>query len=161
LLLFHLTANLEFARKEWFFLLSLAILSHLADVTFSVKRGTYIYLGWMSFSSLLFLINSVAWNGNVANLALVHCDIATKILIGASVAVQLACYVLVDVCIMLLSPRAPVRTLLTSILNHFLLSLIVSVAPAMTMLAKPSVYGMSAAIRSERVMAMQFPSSSV
>jgi len=52
----------------------------------------------------------------------------------------------------LLSSWAPVCTLLISILNYFLSSLIVPVAPGMIMLVIPSVYGrMSAAIRSEHV----------
>ena len=54
--------------------------------------------------------------------------------------------------------RAPVLTLFTSILNHFLSSLIVPVAPSMITLAIPSVNGMiSAAVVSEHVMTMQFP----
>ena len=53
---------------------------------------------------------------------------------------------------LLLSSRAPVRTLLISILNYFLSSLIMPVAPGMIVLVIPSVYGrMSAAVRSERV----------
>ena len=54
--------------------------------------------------------------------------------------------------------RAPVLTLFTSILNHFLSSLIVPVAPGMITLAIPSVNGMiSAAVVSKRVMTIQFP----
>ena len=49
--------------------------------------------------------------------------------------------------------HAPVLTLFTSILNHFLSSLIVPVAPGMITLAIPSVNGMiSAAIVSEHMM---------
>lgn len=51
------------------------------------NAGTYIYLGWISLSNFLLFINSVVWNGNVVNRAPVYCDIATKILVGASVAV--------------------------------------------------------------------------
>jgi len=59
---------------------------------------------------------------------------------------------------LLLSSRAPVRTLLISILNHFLSSLIMPVAPGMIVLVIPSVYGrMSAAVRSERVIMIQLP----
>ena len=53
---------------------------------------------------------------------------------------------------LLLLSRAPVHTLLISILNYFLSSLIMPVAPEMIVLVIPSVYGrMSAAIRSEHV----------
>jgi len=53
---------------------------------------------------------------------------------------------------LLLSSRAPFHTLLISILNHFLSSLILPVAPGMIVLVMPSVYGrMSAAVRSEHV----------
>ena len=49
--------------------------------------------------------------------------------------------------------RTPVLTLFTSILNYFLFSLIVPVAPGMITLAIPSVNGMiSAAIVSEHMM---------
>ena len=59
---------------------------------------------------------------------------------------------------LLLSSWAPVRTLLISILNHFLSSLIMPVAPGMIVLVIPSVYGrMSAAVRSERVIMIQLP----
>ena len=59
---------------------------------------------------------------------------------------------------LLLSSRAPVHTLLISILNHFLSSLIMPVAPGMIVLVIPSVYGrMSAAVRSERVIMIQLP----
>ena len=59
----------------------------------------------------------------------------------------------------LLSPsHASVLTLFTSILNHFLSSLIVPVAPGIITLAISSVNGMiSAAIVSEHVMTIQFP----
>ena len=58
----------------------------------------------------------------------------------------------------LLSSWAPVCTLLISILNYFLSSLIVPVAPGMIMLVIPSVYGrMSAVVRSEHVVTMQLP----
>jgi len=53
---------------------------------------------------------------------------------------------------LLLSSQAPFHTLLISILNHFLSSLILPVAPGMIVLVMPSVYGrMSAAVRSEHV----------
>ena len=59
---------------------------------------------------------------------------------------------------LLLSSRTPVHTLLISILNHFLSSLIMLVAPGMIVLVIPSVYGrMSAAVRSERVIMIQLP----
>ena len=59
---------------------------------------------------------------------------------------------------LLLSSQAPVRTLLISILNHFLSSLIMPVAPGMIVLVIPSVYRrMSAAVRSERVIMIQLP----
>ena len=59
---------------------------------------------------------------------------------------------------LLLSSRAPVHTLLISILNHFLSSLIMLVAPGMIVLVIPSVYGrMSAAVRSERMIMIQLP----
>jgi len=60
--------------------------------------------------------------------------------------------------LLLLSSRAPVRTLLISILNYFLSSLIMPVAPGMIVLVIPSVYGrMSAAVRSEHVIMIQLP----
>ena len=53
--------------------------------------------------------------------------------------------------------RTPVLTLFTSILNHFLFSLIVPVAPGMITLAILSVNGMiSATVVSEHVMTIQF-----
>jgi len=59
---------------------------------------------------------------------------------------------------LLLSSRTPVHTLLISILNHFLSSLIMLVAPGMIVLVIPSVYGrMSAAVRSERMIMIQLP----
>jgi len=59
---------------------------------------------------------------------------------------------------LLLSSRAPVHTLLISILNHFLSSLIMLVASGMIVLVIPSVYGrMSAAVRSERMIMIQLP----
>ena len=54
---------------------------------------------------------------------------------------------------LLLLSRAPVLTLFTSILNYFLSSLIVPVAPGIITLAIPSVNGIiSAAVVSECVM---------
>jgi len=59
---------------------------------------------------------------------------------------------------LLLSSRTPVHTLLISILNHFLSSLIMLVAPGMIVLVIPSVYGrMSAAVRSECMIMIQLP----
>jgi len=59
---------------------------------------------------------------------------------------------------LLLSSRTPVHILLISILNHFLSSLIMLVAPGMIVLVIPSVYGrMSAAVRSERMIMIQLP----
>ena len=53
---------------------------------------------------------------------------------------------------LLLSSQAPVRTLLISILNYFLSSLIMPVAPEIIVLVISFVYGrMSAAVRSEHV----------
>jgi len=53
---------------------------------------------------------------------------------------------------LLLSSWVPVHTLLNSILNHFLSSLIMPVAPGMIVLVISSVYGrMSAVVRSEHV----------
>ena len=51
----------------------------------------------------------------------------------------------------------PVLILFTSILNHFLSSLIVPVAPGMITLAIPSVNRMILAAVSERMMTIQFP----
>jgi len=52
----------------------------------------------------------------------------------------------------LLLSRAPVHTLLISILNHFLSSLIMPIASGIIVLVISSVYGrMSSAIRSEHV----------
>jgi len=54
--------------------------------------------------------------------------------------------------------RTPVLILFTSILNYFLSSLIVPVAPGMITLAIPSVNGIIlATIVSEYVMIIQFP----
>ena len=59
---------------------------------------------------------------------------------------------------LLLSSQTPVHILLISILNHFLSSLIMLVAPGMIVLVIPSVYGrMSAAVRSERMIMIQLP----
>ena len=56
----------------------------------------------------------------------------------------------------LLSSWASVHTLLISILNHFLLSLIVPIASGMIMLVIPSIYRrMSAAVRSEYIITIQ------
>ena len=56
----------------------------------------------------------------------------------------------------LLSSWASVHTLLISILNHFLLSLIVPIASGMIMLVIPSIYRrMSAAVRSEYMITIQ------
>jgi len=59
---------------------------------------------------------------------------------------------------LLLLSWAPVCTLLISILNHFLSSLIMPIAPGMIVLVIPSVYGrMPAAIRSEHMIMIQLP----
>ena len=66
---------------------SLSRIVILLTLPLAWNAGTYIYLGWISLSDLLLFINSVVWNGNVVNRAPVYCDITTKILVGASVAV--------------------------------------------------------------------------
>jgi len=58
----------------------------------------------------------------------------------------------------LLLSWAPVHTLLISILNYFLSSLIMPIASGMIVLVTSSVYGkMSTAIRSEHVIMIQLP----
>ncbi|KIM26530.1 hypothetical protein M408DRAFT_72477 [Serendipita vermifera MAFF 305830] len=52
----------------------------------SRNSGTLLYIGWALVGNLIFLVNTVVWNGNISNPAPIWCDIATKLIIGLNVA---------------------------------------------------------------------------
>ncbi|KAF8981165.1 GPCR fungal pheromone mating factor [Cyathus striatus] len=65
-----------------------ALLS-LAPLPWHWRAGTVPTISlsiWLFFSNLINGINSIIWSGNVEIVAVVWCDIATKILMGANVA---------------------------------------------------------------------------
>lgn len=49
--------------------------------------GTLLYIAWTFTGSLIYLVDSIVWRGNLHNPAPVWCDISTKILVGLNVAV--------------------------------------------------------------------------
>lgn len=51
------------------------------------NTGTCLYMIWTGLSCLIQFINSIVWRSNVINWAPVWCDISTKFMIGASVAI--------------------------------------------------------------------------
>ena len=54
------------------------------------NTGTCLYIIWTGLSCLNQFINSLVWRGNAVNWAPVWCDISTKFIIGASVAIPAA-----------------------------------------------------------------------
>lgn len=51
------------------------------------NTGTCLYMIWTGLSCLIQFINSIVWRTNVINWAPVWCDITTKFMVGASVAI--------------------------------------------------------------------------
>ncbi|KAI0341212.1 STE3-domain-containing protein [Trametopsis cervina] len=51
------------------------------------NAATCAYMLWSSIASLIVFVNSIVWNGNIANPAPVWCDITTKFIIGAGVGI--------------------------------------------------------------------------
>ncbi|KAG0694465.1 pheromone A receptor-domain-containing protein [Suillus ampliporus] len=51
------------------------------------NTGTCLYMIWTGLSCLIQFINSIVWRSSVINWAPVWCDISTKFMIGASVAI--------------------------------------------------------------------------
>ncbi|EGO02303.1 hypothetical protein SERLA73DRAFT_166760 [Serpula lacrymans var. lacrymans S7.3] len=66
-----------------FVLVSIPLAWHLE----SWNTGTCLYMIWTSLSCLSQFINSVVWNNNAINWAPVWCDISSRLIIGASVAI--------------------------------------------------------------------------
>ncbi|KII84143.1 hypothetical protein PLICRDRAFT_57948 [Plicaturopsis crispa FD-325 SS-3] len=54
------------------------------------NTGTCLYMVWAALACLNNFINSVVWNNNAINWAPLWCDISTKFMIGASVAIPAA-----------------------------------------------------------------------
>ncbi|KAI6016733.1 pheromone A receptor-domain-containing protein [Pisolithus marmoratus] len=54
------------------------------------NTGTCLYMIWTGLQCLNLFINSVIWNSNVLNVAPVWCDISSKFMIGATVALPAA-----------------------------------------------------------------------
>lgn len=54
------------------------------------NTGTCLYMAWTGISCLIQFINSVVWTGNAYNPVPVWCDITTRIMVGAAVAIPAA-----------------------------------------------------------------------
>jgi len=54
------------------------------------NTGTCLYMAWTSISCLNLFINSIVWNGNAINWAPTWCDISSRIMVGANVAIPAA-----------------------------------------------------------------------
>ncbi|KAG9079965.1 a-factor receptor [Ceratobasidium sp. 370] len=54
------------------------------------NTGTLLYLGWTLAGCLMFLINSVVWDGNMNDSAPVWCDITSRLVLALSVGITAA-----------------------------------------------------------------------
>jgi len=56
--------------------------------------GTCLLMAWAGLACLNSFINSVVWNNTIANVAPVWCDISTRFIVGASIAIPAALFVI-------------------------------------------------------------------
>jgi len=57
----------------------------------ALNTATCFHMFWVSISNLAFFVNSVFWDRDIVNLALVWRDISSRIIIGTDVAIPATC----------------------------------------------------------------------
>ncbi|TDL13806.1 fungal pheromone STE3G-protein-coupled receptor [Rickenella mellea] len=62
------------------------------------NTGTCMYMIWTGVVCLIQFVNSIIWHGNAINKAPIYCDIATRIVLGAGVALP-ACSLCIQRCL--------------------------------------------------------------